>query len=253
MGLFTAEGGVPKGDLGQVLRLVFRSACSGARQAQVQVSELRGRQYMRYNRGWKSLLLGCERDGKLGNGTKVDSIAPVEVLASSKFQMISVGDAYACAITTDGSAVCWGLNGDGELGNNTFKSSSVPVTVAGSLRFSSVATNYSRTIGITTNGAAYTWGMEKEKTDDTDVQHSAAPRAAPRDSDLASVEGSLPTALAVISERRNKQRKKRSRNIQTAHLSYTKLRYSSRILGSLTGRTRVFKSYGIWEKTGLNC
>ncbi len=137
----------------------------------------------------KAYCWGGNENGQLGNGTKVDSIAPVEVLASPRFRMISVGDGYACAVTTDGAAVCWGLNGDGELGNNTFKSSSVPVAVAGSLRFSSVAANYSRTIGITTSGASYTWGMEKEKTDDTDVQHSAAPRAAPRDSDLASVEG----------------------------------------------------------------
>jgi alpha-tubulin suppressor-like RCC1 family protein/tetratricopeptide (TPR) repeat protein len=136
----------------------------------------------------KAYCWGGNENGQLGNGTEVDSIAPVEVLASSKFQMISVGDAYACAITSDGAAVCWGLNGDGELGNNTFKSSSVPVAVAGSLRFSSVAANYSRTIGITTSGAAYTWGREKNKTDDRELQHSSVPRAAPRDSDFASVE-----------------------------------------------------------------
>jgi alpha-tubulin suppressor-like RCC1 family protein/tetratricopeptide (TPR) repeat protein len=136
----------------------------------------------------KAYCWGGNEYGQLGNGTKIGSIAPVAVLASSKFHMISVGNGYACAITTDGAAICWGLNGDGELGNNTFKSSPVPVAVAGSLRFSSVRAGYSRTIGNATSGATYTWGMVMEKTDDTDTQHSAVPRAAPGDSDLASVE-----------------------------------------------------------------
>lgn len=136
----------------------------------------------------KAYCWGGNEQGQLGNGTKVGSIAPVEVASSSKFQMISVGDRYACAITTDGATLCWGLNGDGELGNNTFKTSSVPVAVAGSLRFRFVTAGYSRTIGNTTSGAAYTWGMEKEKTDDTGIQHSAVPRPTPEDSDLASVE-----------------------------------------------------------------
>ena len=126
--------------------------------------------------------------GSLAMARKSDSTAPVEVIASSKFKTISVGEQYACAVAIDGAAFCWGQNGYGQLGNNTLKDSSVPVPVAGSVRFSSVTAGYNRTIGNTASGAAYTWGMEIPMTNDTDGKWAMVPRAAPGGSDWASVE-----------------------------------------------------------------
>ena len=73
----------------------------------------------------------------LGNGTPVASLVPVPVSGGLKFSSVSVGagnsfgGSYACGVTTDGTAYCWGENFAGQLGNGSKDDSSVPVKVAG--------------------------------------------------------------------------------------------------------------------------
>ena len=42
---------------------------------------------------------------------------------------IRAGYLYSCAVTSDGTATCWGLNRYGELGNGQDEGSLVPVAV----------------------------------------------------------------------------------------------------------------------------
>ena len=98
--------------------------------------------------------------GTLGNGTNTDSLNPVEVSGlSSGVASISVGNAYACAVTTAGGLKCWGDNTYGKLGDGTTTARSTPVTVQGlSAGVASVSAGGSHTCAVTTAGAVKCWG-----------------------------------------------------------------------------------------------
>ena len=77
---------------------------------------------------------GWNSEGQLGNATTDMSVVPVNVdttgvLAGKTLTQLGAGGFHTCAVVSDGSASCWGLNGEGQLGNNSNVSSSVPVSV----------------------------------------------------------------------------------------------------------------------------
>nr|WP_275984164.1 immunoglobulin-like domain-containing protein [Paenibacillus hamazuiensis] len=65
---------------------------------------------------------GMNSLGQLGNGTTIDSNAPVQVLGVggtgylSGVKKVVVGDMFAAALKNDGTVVAWGANGSGQLG-----------------------------------------------------------------------------------------------------------------------------------------
>jgi len=102
---------------------------------------------------------GGNTSGALVNGTvNGASTIPVPVSGGLTFATVSVGESHACAVTTAGTAYCWGANYGGELGNGTTTSSATPVLVSGGLAFTSVSAGYLHTCGLTTGGTAYCWG-----------------------------------------------------------------------------------------------
>lgn len=79
---------------------------------------------------------------KLGDGNEGGSsrLVPVAVVSSGALSgkgivSVSVQTHTSCALDSDGSAYCWGLNEAGQFNNptHTTNSSSVPVVVAGML------------------------------------------------------------------------------------------------------------------------
>jgi len=68
----------------------------------------------------------------LGDGTLTDSPVPVDVNGISGAVSLTVGSYHTCAVLSDGSVKCWGLEMAGQLGTGTNSSdSSVPVNVPG--------------------------------------------------------------------------------------------------------------------------
>lgn len=101
--------------------------------------------------------------GQLGIGTLDDSPEPVAVAVQQPLVSLTVGDAHACGLDSDGSAWCWGLNGSGTLGVPTESEggvnfSATPVGVTGGLSFVSVSAGLRTTCGISTDGGTYCWG-----------------------------------------------------------------------------------------------
>ena len=93
-----------------------------------------------------------------GSATGTASVA-VLVPQPSGFVSISTSQ-HTCALTTSGSAYCWGGGFYGQLGNGTnLDDNYVPVPVSGGLTFSGVNAGYDHTCGLTTSGAAYCWGQ----------------------------------------------------------------------------------------------
>jgi alpha-tubulin suppressor-like RCC1 family protein len=70
-----------------------------------------------------------------------------------EFVAVSAGSHHSCALTTDGTAYCWGFDG------TSGKPSTVPEAVPGGLRFQSIAAGTVYTCGISTSGETYCWGL----------------------------------------------------------------------------------------------
>jgi alpha-tubulin suppressor-like RCC1 family protein len=88
---------------------------------------------------------------------------PVLVPGINSAVAAAASNACTCAVLSDGTAQCWGVNKGGELGNGTTTDSSVPVTVTGIANALTVASdtelvgdNHSCT--LLTDGAVQCWG-----------------------------------------------------------------------------------------------
>jgi len=85
-------------------------------------------------------------------------IPPVPPTPPLVFSKISAGYDFACGITTNGAAYCWGYGFNGELGNGAATSSYTPVAVTGSINFLSIEAGHSHACGIADTGVTYCWG-----------------------------------------------------------------------------------------------
>jgi alpha-tubulin suppressor-like RCC1 family protein len=103
----------------------------------------------------------------MGITPTIKSTTPVAVSMPSgvSFSAIANGFDHTCAVTTTGTAYCWGSNSNGALGDGTITRSATPVAVTkpNGVSFSAIATggnnggqNY--TCALTTTGTAYCWG-----------------------------------------------------------------------------------------------
>ncbi|HVT39358.1 MAG TPA: hypothetical protein VHE78_09955 [Gemmatimonadaceae bacterium] len=102
---------------------------------------------------------GANIFGEVGDGTLTrNKSTPAPVAGTLRFKAIAAGTGYFCALTSAGSAYCWGQNSSGGLGDGTTTARLVPTPVGGALRFSSLALGMSHACGLTTAGAAYCWG-----------------------------------------------------------------------------------------------
>lgn len=74
---------------------------------------------------------GRNNQGQLGNGTMGGfSATPVQVSGLTGVAQISVGQAFACAVTLSGNVRCWGGNAFGQLGVGNTTNSAVPLQLS---------------------------------------------------------------------------------------------------------------------------
>lgn len=73
---------------------------------------------------------GNNHDGQLGDGSRTDRNAPVDVTGlTSGVKAIATGWRHSCALMTAGGMTCWGNNHDGQLGDGTGVDRKTPVDV----------------------------------------------------------------------------------------------------------------------------
>jgi alpha-tubulin suppressor-like RCC1 family protein len=106
---------------------------------------------------------GLGRDGQLGDGNNfVDQYIPQKVNGGQAFDSITAGFGHACALSSGGSAFCWGVDTEGQLGNGGTTNANTPSAVAGGQFFVAIAAGYAHTCAITAGGDAYCWGRNAE-------------------------------------------------------------------------------------------
>lgn len=73
---------------------------------------------------------------------------------------VSAGNGHTCALSTDGTAYCWGSNRYGQLGIGSVDTlpHSTPLKVPGLPRMGAIAAGDQHTCGLSTSGTAYCWG-----------------------------------------------------------------------------------------------
>lgn len=100
---------------------------------------------------------------ELGIKSRVERLDhPVVVPGNLKFKRIASGAFFACGITREDIAYCWGYNRHGQIGNGSTESVDVPELVSQELRFRVVTTGGNEfsghTCGITTDADVFCWG-----------------------------------------------------------------------------------------------
>jgi alpha-tubulin suppressor-like RCC1 family protein len=114
--------------------------------------------------GGAAVCWGANSIGQIGDGGKISYgnafvSAPQQVVGGKAFQSVTLGNQFACGVTTTGEAYCWGGN-NSKLGNGpSGVDSSSPVQVVGGLLFQSISAGYGHTCGVTSSQQVYCWGL----------------------------------------------------------------------------------------------
>jgi alpha-tubulin suppressor-like RCC1 family protein len=104
---------------------------------------------------------GMNTNGQLGKNDVTHRSSPVqEVLANTKWKMVSSGAYHAAATRSDGTLWTWGRNTNGQLGKNDVVHRSSPVQeVTAGTTWTTVACGGYHTAGIKSDGTLWAWGQ----------------------------------------------------------------------------------------------
>jgi YD repeat-containing protein len=96
--------------------------------------------------------------GQLGNGTRTDSLVPVEVAGISEAVEISGGAEEGLARLKNGTVMAWGYNESGQLGDGTTTRRTTPVKVSNLSGVTAIAAGNEHSLALLENGTVMDWG-----------------------------------------------------------------------------------------------
>jgi alpha-tubulin suppressor-like RCC1 family protein len=83
---------------------------------------------------------------------------PVGESGVLRFQSVSLGRGFSCAVASDATGWCWGSGAFGRLGTGRLIDELEPAQVAGGHSFSMISAGMEHACGVTLNGAVFCWG-----------------------------------------------------------------------------------------------
>jgi alpha-tubulin suppressor-like RCC1 family protein len=99
-------------------------------------------------------------------------------VAAALFESVAPGAYHTCALSSAGSAWCWGANASGQLGDGSTITSNAPVPVLGGQSFAVLSAGSGFTCALTSAGVAWCWGANFAGQLGTgDTLAATAPRA----------------------------------------------------------------------------
>ena len=103
---------------------------------------------------------GYNLNGQIGNGnTTTPQTSPVAVTGITTATAVSAGSAHACALLSDSTIKCWGLNSSGQTGNgNTTTPQLTPVAVSGITTATQVSAGGAHTCALLSDSTIKCWG-----------------------------------------------------------------------------------------------
>ncbi len=104
---------------------------------------------------------GYNRQGELGEPSKINSPRPIQVGGISSVKSIAAGAYHNLALTTDGHVWAWGDNSSGQLGNGAIgidSSTPVPVGTPPLQGIVAIAAGLYHSLAVDANGTVYAWG-----------------------------------------------------------------------------------------------
>lgn len=110
---------------------------------------------------------GLNSNGQLGNGGSTQSNTPVAVIGIPTNTTppvgaiaIAAGGAHSCALLSDNTIECWGLNDHGQLGNNSTANQFItPVIVSGIHTANAISAGVGYSCALLANGTVQCWGL----------------------------------------------------------------------------------------------
>lgn len=136
---------------------------------------------------------GYNANGQLGNGSTTNVATPVTVAGiSGSATALVAGSQHTCALTSAGTAQCWGNNLYGQLGNGSTANTTTPLTVTGlSGSATLLAAGSNHTCALTSTGVLQCWGLNASgQLGDGSIKNSAVPAT------VAGLSGSVATMTA---------------------------------------------------------
>lgn len=118
---------------------------------------------------------GANVAGQIGDGTAGFTefrLVPTPVSGGRSYERLTAGGVHTCAMTSPGTAYCWGRNEHGQLGDGSTTDGFTPTPVTGDLTFRTLDAGWDHTCGLTDADEPYCWGWNGhgQLGDGTDVR-----------------------------------------------------------------------------------
>jgi alpha-tubulin suppressor-like RCC1 family protein len=110
---------------------------------------------------------GRNDHGQIGDGSGIHRSEPSVIgapfgAATPPPVIVTSGEAFTCALSSDGAAYCWGINWGGQLGDTTNADHYAPMAVATTERFVALTAGFYHACALDAGGQAWCWGYNGE-------------------------------------------------------------------------------------------